>query len=429
MSRLIRVGACLTALVLAGTMLGLTTRDGVASPSRWRSRAIQEARGETTVLPDGRRIQVRYPKWPSEDFGAYRGLAYGDVRVEPPVTRAAMPTMKGQRDVGRQIVARSCTGCHVVPGTESWPGNLGPDLSDYGARRQSDDYTFTVIYDARSVFPGTVMPPWGTTGLHTVEEIVHMVAHLQSLSSVPQTTDPGWSPSTRPKPEPYLGDPLDAMNNPAVVFAQAAATTWATRGPNGPSCADCHGGEVETAMRGVATRYPRHHAAFGRVMGLEDFVAVHAPETTGVEMAAEDRRHVHLVTLIKMASNGLPVDIDVTSREHQAAWERGRISFSKRAGQRNHACSDCHGTERAAGKWVGARFMSRSILAEGFTRHFPAWRTSWEQTWTLRRRMQWCMVSAGINMLAADAVEHAELELYLASFERGKPMSVPGLGD
>jgi hypothetical protein len=30
-------------------------------------------------------------------------------------------------------------------------------------------------------------------------------------------------------------------------------------------------------------------------------------------------------------------------------------------------------------------------------------------------------------MLAADAVEYAELELYLASFDQGKLMSVPGI--
>ena len=45
----------------------------------------------------------------------------------------------------------------------------------------------------------------------------------------------------------------------------------------------------------------------------------------------------------------------------------------------------------------------------------------------MRKRMQWCMTPLGSNMLAADAVEYAELELYLASFDVGKPMSVPGI--
>jgi hypothetical protein len=37
------------------------------------------------------------------------------------------------------------------------------------------------------------------------------------------------------------------------------------------------------------------------------------------------------------------------------------------------------------------------------------------------------MTPLGMNMLAADAVEYAELELYLTSFDNGKEMSVPGI--
>jgi hypothetical protein len=37
------------------------------------------------------------------------------------------------------------------------------------------------------------------------------------------------------------------------------------------------------------------------------------------------------------------------------------------------------------------------------------------------------MTPLGTNMLAADAVEYAELELYLTSFDQGKPLSVPGI--
>ena len=37
------------------------------------------------------------------------------------------------------------------------------------------------------------------------------------------------------------------------------------------------------------------------------------------------------------------------------------------------------------------------------------------------------MTPLGANMLAADSVEYAELELYLAPFDNGKPLSVPGI--
>ncbi|HLQ22301.1 MAG TPA: hypothetical protein VK132_03800, partial [Gemmatimonadales bacterium] len=63
----------------------------------------------------------------------------------------------------------------------------------------------------------------------------------------------------------------------------------------------------------------------------------------------------------------------------------------------------------------------------GLTRHFPTWRTSQGDVWDMRKRFQWCMTPLGMNMLPADAVEYAELELYLTSFDIGKPMSVPGI--
>ena len=47
--------------------------------------------------------------------------------------------------------------------------------------------------------------------------------------------------------------------------------------------------------------------------------------------------------------------------------------------------------------------------------------------WDMRRRMQWCMTPLGANMLAADAIEYAELELYLTQFDNGKPLNVPGI--
>jgi hypothetical protein len=37
------------------------------------------------------------------------------------------------------------------------------------------------------------------------------------------------------------------------------------------------------------------------------------------------------------------------------------------------------------------------------------------------------MTPLGMNMLASDSIEYAELELYLTVFDNGKPLSVPGI--
>ena len=178
-------------------------------------------------------------------------------------------------------------------------------------------------------------------------------------------------------------------------------------------------------MHGIATRYPKLVASTGRVMSIEDFLAVHTPATTGRPMLAQSTENLTMAMLIRMASNGLPVAVDVSSPDARAAVERGKASFSRRVGERNHSCVDCHTPEKGANKFLGGRLLAD--VAAGVTRHFPTWRTDRAEVWDIRKRFQWCMTPLGMNMLAADAVEYAELELYLASFDNGKPMSVPGI--
>jgi sulfur-oxidizing protein SoxA len=291
--------------------------------------------------------------------------------------------------------------------------------------RSSDAHVYTQIHDPRAVFPKTVMPPWGATGALTPEEIVHLVAYLQSLKGPAEPEkDPDRNPFTRRRPTGF-GDNLDPTNNPAVVAAEDMDTVWKERGPSGKACAECHAGGIDAAMQGVATRYPKFVKRYGRVMSLEDVLTVHGPDTTGRAFPMESDDTVHMAVRLKMASNGMPVAVDLTSREARAALARGEASFQRRVGQRNHACADCHASDKGAHKFLGGRFLAG--VTDGLTRHFPTWRTSQNQVWDTRKRMQWCMTPLGTNMLAADAVEYAELELYLTSFDQGKPISVPGI--
>jgi sulfur-oxidizing protein SoxA len=417
-------------LLVAGCSLGADAPDYSRVP-RWTSRATPEARGEIRTEPDGRRVAVRYPGWPTTDFAKFRTYAYDDWRAEPTVSRATMPDgITGDPKKGRALFLNRqkgpCTGCHLVPGDDVWPaGSVGPDLSTIGDRKLPDAYLYQQLWDPRTIFPLTVMPPWGVQGVFTPEELVHLVAYLQTLRGpVAADADPNRNPFTRARPVGF-GDNLDPTNNPGVLRAEGAEALWTARGPAGKACADCHAGGAATSMRGVATKYPRHVPAWGRVMAIEDFLSVHAPATTGRALPVESADNVSLTMFVKMASNGLPVAVDTSSPEARAAMARGRVSFVRRVGERNHACADCHTADHGANKFLGGRLLGD--VTAGLTRHFPTWRTSANDAWDLRRRFQWCMTPLGMNMLAADAVEYAELELYLAQFDNGKPMSVPGI--
>jgi sulfur-oxidizing protein SoxA len=425
------VGAGIALAALLAGCVRSDTHPTLGLPSApWLTRAVPEARGDVTALPGGARRAVRYPGWTSEDFGRFRTYAYEDARPEVPAGQAPVPAVAGDPKIGRRLfldrAKGPCTGCHLVQGEDVWPaGNVGPDLSTYGDRGLPDRLTFDRVYDPRPLFPESSMPPWGAAGIFTADEIAHLVAFLKTQKSpAPAETNPDRDPNTRHKPVGF-GDNLDPTNNPAVLRAEGAEALWSERGASGKSCADCHAGGAAVAMKGVATRYPQFIAAYGRVMSIEDLLTVHGPATTGVPLPSESARNLDLTLLIKMASNGMPVALDLSRPESKAALERGRQSFNRRVGQRNHACADCHIEGRGADRFLGGRLLAN--VEVGLTRHFPTWRTSQGDVWDMRKRFQWCMTPLGMNMLPADAVEYAELELYLTSFDIGNPMSVPGI--
>jgi L-cysteine S-thiosulfotransferase len=180
-------------------------------------------------------------------------------------------------------------------------------------------------------------------------------------------------------------------------------------------------------MKGVATRYPKYVAKYQRVISIEDFLTVHVPETTGMEMLSQSADNLSMTILIKMQSNGMPVNLDLRSPEMKAALGRGKGLYEKKVGMRNHACADCHTNApgKGANKFLGGRLLAD--VEAGLTNHFPLWWTSQGLVWDIRKRIQWCMLPIGMNYLPADSVEYAELELYLTSFAHGKPMNVPGI--
>jgi len=418
-------------LVLAAGCATTADRPDYASVPRWTTRATPEARGDVRVLPDGRRVAVRYPGWTTRDYSGFRTYAYDDTRAEPPVQRATMPPgVTGDARRGRALFLDRnrgpCTGCHLVPGEDVWPaGSVGPDLSTLADRKLPDAYLYQHLWDPRVTFPQTVMPPWGVQGVFTPQELIDLVAYLQTLHgpAAPEK-DRERNPFTRSKPVGF-GDNLDATNNPAVVRAEDAESAWARKGPAGKACADCHAGGPARSMRGVAVRYPLHVAAYKRVMSIEDFLMMHAPETTGEPLPIESAANVDLAMLVKMASDGLPVAVDTTGAPARAALARGKATFYRRVGERNHACADCHTPDKGASKFLGGRLLAD--VSVGLTRHFPTWRTDRAEPWDMRKRFQWCMTPLGMNMLAADSIEYAELELYLTQFDNGRPLNVPGI--
>lgn len=440
------LGATLAVAACATVGTTVTSRE-------WKSNATPESQGIVKEV-DGKRMQARYT-FPGSPFGTrnfeqWPTYAYGGPDYFPPKKGEMPKGIKGDPKRGHALIRSPakgpCTGCHVIPDATYWPlGNVGPDLRAIGARGLPDELLYQIVYDPRVLYGETTpMAAFGASGMWTPEEIVHVVAYLQSLKGNPPgqpekvTDDPHWDPRTRPVVRPAYGDPLDVTANPGLALTEAVAVPlWSRKGPKGSSCADCHGAigapdaqrtlGVIPSMVGVGAKYPKWMRQYSRMMSVEDFLAVHAPETTGHAMPSQGEANLTMAILVKMQSNGMPYALDLADRNVRAAIERGEKTFQRRVGQRGQACAHCHSERGGGHKFLGGRYLG-DVEKDAFVNH-PYWRTAWAQLIDIRMRMQWCMTPLLTNMLPGDAPEYADLETFLVAKQtrRGDRVMVPRL--
>ena len=135
------------------------------------------------------------------------------------------------------------------------------------------------------------MPPWGQRGVFTPEDIVHLVAYLKTLQGNPPA-------AARERSGPQSRSRGAGRSASATISIPRTTRRCCGREARRPCGRERAGrarpartatGGAESRMRGVATRYPQYVPAYQRVMAIEDFLSVHAPETTGTAHAVGER--------------------------------------------------------------------------------------------------------------------------------------------
>ncbi|HSF48844.1 MAG TPA: sulfur oxidation c-type cytochrome SoxX, partial [Burkholderiales bacterium] len=230
-----------------------------------------------TVKPASARPWVRYANdpqgtvWPQTDWNSYNTLTK---LASPPVglpPQIALP-LQGDAEKGKKLAfdrgrGGGCIACHIMgKDTPALPGNVGPDLSTVGNAR-ADDYLFNYIYEPRIFNPQTVMPPWGTHKLYTVDEIRDIVAFLKTLKEPIDFKDPLNNPERRPVPE-ETRDNLDPTENPGMFALDEGAALFKKAGPNGNACVTCHA-RPETEFKTWAATMPRWQPRLRKVINAE----------------------------------------------------------------------------------------------------------------------------------------------------------------
>jgi len=409
-------------LIAAGTFAMIAVDSDANAQSKKREAPLELA-GSAAASP-----WKRYANWPQRDYSKFNTLAN---LASPPAPKeprklAGIGTT-GNAANGAKLVADrtrggSCLACHVMgsAGNADLPGNVGPDLSWIGDAGREDEYLFNYINDPRVYNPETVMPPWGSHGLFNDQEISDMVAFLKTLKSAAPFKTELDDPNKRPAPVEKR-DNLDSIENPGMWAVDKAQELWKEKTSAGFSCNTCHNDPKE-AFKTWAAGMPKWEPRLKKVLGVEEFVTRHAKATTGAVWLMETDENRVMSVYLHFLANGAPIKVDTESSESKAAIARGKELSSRKLGELNFACTDCHG--KVANRWIRGQWLGEP---KGQYDHFPTWRTSLLAIWDIRQRFQWCQVNIRADELPPDAKEYGDLELYLASQNEGQKLSVPGI--
>ena len=223
----------------------------------------------------------------------------------------------------------------------------------------------------------------------------------------------------------YMGEQIRAIQddeflNPGMFAVDRGAELWSSvEGPEGHSCASCHG-DAARSMRGVAARYPAYDARRGSLVNLE--LRINEMRTEYMRAPAfplESDAMLSLAAFVTYQSRGMPMNVDI-SGEARRFWEDGRTYYERRRGQLDLACSQCH--DRLAGlRLRGDR------ISQGHVNGFPFYRLMWRSMGSRHRMFRWCNWAVRAETDELGSPEYLSLELYVAWRGRGLPIEAPAV--
>ena len=210
----------------------------------------------------------------------------------------------------------------------------------------------------------------------------------------------------------------DDTSNPATLSVLDGEALWKRKaGTAGKACADCHD---DAAMRGVSARYPAFNASGVRPINIEQRINLcRMEQQQAPPFAYESRDLLALTAYIGKQSRGLP--IAVTNNERTAPFiEAGRANYSRRQGQLNLSCQNCHDDN-----W--GQKLAGVPMVQGHPNGYPLYRLEWQSLGSLQRRLRNCMIGMRAEPYAYGSAEYVDLELFLMWRARGMTVETPAV--
>ena len=208
----------------------------------------------------------------------------------------------------------------------------------------------------------------------------------------------------------------DEFNGEMVL--EEAAAIFNKKGPNGNSCATCHTSN-KNSLKGVAAVYPKYNKSLNRMVALSTQIENCAKNNTKTSIPVDSKENTFLVSYINDLSKEMPINVDVTSKEGKAAFERGRDSFYKRNGQFHFACASCHTPPTVLKQLRGMR----PSTVYGDAASYPIWEYPHSPErgfmYTVQHQIMACSKNARMKILPEGSPEYTDMEVYIRALSNG----------
>ena len=212
----------------------------------------------------------------------------------------------------------------------------------------------------------------------------------------------------------------DDFVNPGTLWVLDGEALWNRKdGAAGRACAGCHG-DARASMKGVAARHPAWDAAAGRPVNLEQRInACRTGRQQAAPLAYESKDLLALTAYVARQSRGMAIKVDGAGRM-RPFLDAGRETFTRRQGQLNLACAQCHDDQ-----W--GKKLAGTTIPQAHPTGYPIYRLEWQGLGSLQRRLRNCLIGMRAEPYAYGAPEFVDLELYLMWRARGMALETPAV--